>query len=166
MPDKQQSIILGGIVAGILSTSSLGFLNFLCCMGIIIGALVAVWHYTDTHELTIPSGTGATIGVMVGIVAVVISFVLNLILIKAGINHETAVNEFILNTWGDSMPPEQIEGIESQMNAEKGIVEYVLGIGIGLVFSSVFGAIGGGIGAKMFKKGGDNPTDFDTIDAL
>ena len=58
MPDKQQSIILGGIVAGILSTSYLGFLNLLCCMGIIIGALVAVWHYTDTHELTIPSGTG------------------------------------------------------------------------------------------------------------
>ena len=166
MPDKQQSIILGGIVAGVLSTSYLGMINFLCCMGIIVGALVAVWHYTDTNEITIPTGTGATMGLMVGVVAVVISSVLNLILIKAGINHETAINEFIINQWGDSMPPEQIEAMEAQMEAEKTIGQYALGIGIGLAVSSVFGAIGGSIGAKMFKKGGDEPSSLDEIDAL
>ena len=166
MPDHKQSIILGGLVAGVLSTSYLSFINFICCLGIIIGALVAVWHYTDTYEITIPTGKGATLGALAGIIAVLVSSVLNIILIKVGINHETAVTEFMLNSFGDSMPPEQVEAMEAQMEATKTVGQYALGIVIGLAVSSAFGAIGGAIGAKMFKKGGDEPTEFDAIEDL
>lgn len=166
MPDNKQSIILGGLVTGLLSTSYLGYINFICCLGILAGALVAVWHYTDTHELTIPTGKGATMGIMAALFGLLISTVLNYVLVKAGINHETAFTEFILNMFGDSMPPEQVEAMEAQMEQEKTALQYLLGIGGGVIVSSIFGAIGGSIGAKMFKKGGDEPMDSDIIEEL
>ena len=44
MPDTKQSILMGALVTGILSTSYLSLINLLCCLGVIAGALVAVWH--------------------------------------------------------------------------------------------------------------------------
>lgn len=155
MPDFKQSIILGGLVSGLLSTSYLGFINWLCCMGVLVGAIVAVWHYTDTNTLTIPTGQGAKLGAFSALIGLLISTVLNFILIKAGINHETAFSEFILNSFGSQMPPEQVEAMEEAMNQEKTIATYAQAIGIGSILFAIFGAIGGAIAAKMFKKGGD-----------
>ncbi len=166
MPDKKQSLLMGALVAGILSTSYLSLINLLCCMGVIAGAMVAVWHYTDTNELTIPTGTGAGMGAMAAIGGGVISMILNLVLIQAGIRHDVAMTEFILNTWGSSMPPEQIEAMEAQIEADFEFGAYFLNALLGFVISAVFGAIGGAIGAKVFKKGGDEPTDLSVIEEL
>ena len=95
MPDKKQSIILGSAVAAVLSTSYLGLVNCLCCAGIIAGAMVSVWHYTTNNELTISAGSGASMGAIVGIIAIVVSSILNLILIQLGVRSDLAVNNFI-----------------------------------------------------------------------
>ena len=166
MPDTKQSILLGAIVSGILSTSYLSFINLLCCLGVIAGALVAVWHYTDTNEITIPTGKGAGIGALAAIGGGVISMVLNLALIKAGIRHDIAFTEFMLNRFGDSMPPEQLDAMEAQIEAPFQFGAYMLNSLLGFGISAVFGAIGGSIGAKAFKKGGDEPTEFDVIEEL
>jgi len=157
---------MGALVTGILSTSYLGFINFVCCLGVIAGALVAVWHYTDTNEITIASGKGATLGVSAALGGLVIATVLNLILVSVGINHETAMQEWMINNMGDSLPPEQLEQMERDMEAGQSIGQRMMGLGIGAVVYTIFGAIGGAIGAKMFKKGGDEPTDADVIDQL
>jgi len=159
MPSKQQSIILGGLIAGLLSTSYLGLINLLCCAGVIIGALVSVWHYTDTNELTIKAGQGAVIGLLAALIGWGVSFVLNFILIKAGIRSDLVFSQFILDRFGDNMPQESVDELVEQMNAEMTLAKYLAGAVWGLLFP-VFGAIGGSIGALLFKKGGGEPTEF------
>ncbi|GMQ82555.1 MAG: hypothetical protein BMS9Abin05_2009 [Rhodothermia bacterium] len=160
MPSKQQSIILGGLVAGLLSTSYLGLINMLLCAGVIIGALVSVWHYTDTNELTIKAGQGAVIGLLAALVGWAVSLVLNYILIKAGVRSDLVFSQFILDRFGDSLPEESVDQILEQMKAEVTLAKYLTSALWGVFFSVVFGAIGGSIGAVLFKKGGDEPTEF------
>ena len=157
MPSKQQSIILGGLVAGLLSTSYLGLINFLCCAGVIIGAMVAVWHYTDTHRLTISAGEGAVIGLLAGLVGAVVSLILNYILIEMGIRSDQAISQFIINQFGDNMPPEQYDAMAEQMNADLTLSAYLANGLFAAILSLVFGAAGGAIGAAVFKKGEESP---------
>lgn len=166
MPDSKQSILLGALVTGLLSTSYLSYINILCCLGVIAGALVAVWHYTDTNELTIPTGKGAGLGTMAALGGTLIALVLNLVLIQVGIRHDLAIVEFMVNSFGDNMPPEQIEEMERQLEAPFEVGPYLLNGVFGLAISAAFGAIGGSIGAKLFKKGGDDPTELDVIEQL
>lgn len=157
MPPKGQSILLGAAAVAVLSTSYLGFINCLCCAGVILGAMAGVWHYTSTYNLTISAGQGAIIGLSAAALGVIISTLLNFVLIKAGIRSDLAVTEFILNTFGDSMPPEQAAAIEEQMEAEVTFGAYLFNGLIGIVIGIIFGAIGGVIGASVFKKGGAAP---------
>ena len=159
MSAKQQSILLGGLVVAVLSTSYLGFINCLCCAGVIIGAMAAVWHYTNTNELTIPTGEGALMGLSAAVVGFFIAFIINFILISLGIRHDLAITQAILNNFGDSMPPEQVEAMEDQMDAAITFGAYAINGIIGLVVSTIFGAIGGAIGAAVFKKGSDTPDE-------
>ena len=101
MPDSKQSILLGALVTGLLSTSYLSYINLLCCLGVIAGALVAVWHYTDTNELTIPTGKGAGLGAMAAMGGTVIAVVLNLVLLQMGIRHDLAAVEFMVKLLPD-----------------------------------------------------------------
>ena len=161
MPSKQQSIILGGLVVTILSTSYLSYVNFLCCLGVLAGAIVAVWHYTETNELTISSGDGAVMGILAALFGLVLASILNYALIKMGIRHDLAISQFILNSMGDNMPPEQYDAMVEQMEMEYSIGVMLKNLAFGAIAYVIFGAIGGLLGAKMFKKGGDEPTDFE-----
>ncbi|MEX0746709.1 MAG: hypothetical protein WD275_01835, partial [Rhodothermales bacterium] len=82
MPDKKQSIVLGAVVAALLSTSYLGFINCLCCAGMIIAGALTVWHYASTNEMTIPAGQGAVMGLIAAIIGSFVAIFLNFILIK------------------------------------------------------------------------------------
>jgi hypothetical protein len=162
MPDKQQSIILGGIVVTILSTSYLGLINMICCLGVLLGALAAVWHYTETYELTIKSGDGAKMGALAAIFGLVAASILNYILVAfLDIRSDQAIAQYVLDLFGDSMPPEQYDATMEEMNAPLTIGKALQGMLWGLVAFPIFGALGGILGAKMFKKGGDEPTEFD-----
>lgn len=161
MPSKQQSIILGGLVVTILSTSYLSYINMLCCLGVLTGSMVAVWHYTDTNEITIRSGEGAVMGILAALFGLVIASVLNFSLIKMGIRHDLAISQAILNFVGDSMPPEQYDAMVEQMEAEYTIGMMMKNMAFNAIPYVIFGAIGGLIGSKMFKKGGDEPADFE-----
>jgi len=155
MSDKTQSILIGGAVVAVLSTSYIGFINCLCCAGVIIGAMTAVWHYTNTNSLTIPAGQGAVIGLLAAIVGAVLAMLVNYILINLGIRSDQAIVEFILNRFGDQMPLEQVEAMEEQLDASLSFGIFFINSLIGLVVSTIFGAIGGAIGASVFKKGED-----------
>jgi hypothetical protein len=153
MPDKQQSVFLGSIVVALLSTSYIGYINFICCIGVIIGAVVAVWHYTDTHRLTIPAGRGAVLGLQAGLIGAVIALVLNYVLIQIGIRHDHLLVDFIINNMGDSLPPEQIDSMMDQRDEPVRLMPYMLQGTLGVLLSGAFGALGGSIGAALFKKG-------------
>lgn len=164
MPPKGPSVLLGAAIVAVLSTSYLGFINCFCCAGVILGSMAAVWHYTSTHELTIPAGQGALIGLSAAALGMLIATLLNFVLIKAGIRSDLAIVEFMIESFGENMPPEQIEALEEQLDAEVTLGSYLSNGIVGIVIGIIFGAIGGAIGASVFKKGGAAPDAPDAPD--
>lgn len=147
MSPKQQSILLGGLVAGVLSTSYLGLINVLCCAGIMIGAITSVWHYTSNTDDTVESGDGAVMGAGAGVVAVLVTTVLTYAIINPlGLGVEEGMMGIMQNYM--DMSEEQLQQMQAQQN--QGIGMIALGVGFSLILYSVFGAIGGAIGAAIF----------------
>lgn len=158
MPSRTQSILLGGLVAGILSTSVLGMINLLCCAGVIIGAVAGVWHYTETYQLTIPSGQGALIGALCGVVGALVAGVLNQLLVVMGLDFAMALQESLMRNL--NMSAEQMEQMrQMQQGQQGGAVWIILGTLFNVVLFAVFGAIGGAIGASVFQKGDPSAPD-------
>lgn len=165
MPDKQQSILLGTLVTAVLSTSYLGYINFICCLGVIIGSMTAVWHYTSNHGLTIPAGQGAGMGALVGGLGMIIGGLLSVALAAAGINAEGAILDAAIgfmenaaeNASGDELEQleEQIASLEAQRDGDTSIGDMAVSLFTGAIVGSIFGAIGGILGAVIFKKGAD-----------
>jgi hypothetical protein len=154
MPSRTQSIFIGGLVVGLLSTSVLGLINLACCAGVIIGAMVGVWHYTEEYQLTIPSGQGALIGALAGILGAIIAGILNQILVAAGLDFAAGFRETLMQMSNMEMTPEQMEAMEQQ--AQQGNWFLMLaGTLFSMVLYAIFGAIGGAIGASVFQKGDD-----------
>lgn len=158
MPEKKQSIILGAALVAVLSTSYLGLINCLCCAGVVIGALVAVWHYSSTNSITLTGGQGAVLGLTVALIGAAISAVLDYALMQAGIRVDQTIMQFILDRFGDQMPPESYDQLVEQMEETVTAGKFALQALFGVALSAGFGAIGGAIGASVFKKGGDDPS--------
>ena len=153
MSPKGQSILLGAGVVAVLSTSYLGFVNCLCCAGVIGGAMVAVWHYTTNNNLTIPAGEGAVIGLLAAVVGGIIAVILNLMLTGIGLGADEAIREFALEYLRDAVPPDQLDELEEQMEAGQTAGAILINGVCSVVIFAIFGAIGGVIGASVFKKG-------------
>lgn len=156
MPSRTQSILIGGLVAGLLSTSVLGMINLLCCAGVLIGAGVGVWHYTEENRLTIPAGQGALIGALCGVVGAVLAGVLNQLLVVMGLDFATAMQENVMRNFG--MSAEQLAQMREMQQAQQGNVLWaIMGTLFNVVLFAIFGAIGGAIGASIFQKGDAEP---------
>lgn len=153
MPSKTQSIIIGGLVAGILSTSYLGFINMLCCAGVIVGAVVGVMHYGRTYDLAVPAKDGVIMGILIAIFGAILSGILNYVLALAGIRADQVVQQFVLDSFSSNMSPDQIDEIERQMNRPVSLgMFFGLQFIFGLFLVSLFGAAGGAIGAAITRK--------------
>ncbi len=151
MPSRTQSILIGGLVVGLLSTSVLGLINLLCCAGVVIGAVVGVWHYTEEHRLTIPSSQGAIIGALCGVVGALIAGVLNQLLIVIGLDMAIALQESLMRNFG--MSAEQMEQMREMQAQQGNILWAIVGTLFNMVLFAVFGALGGALGASIFQKG-------------
>ncbi len=153
MSPKAQSILLGAGVVAVLSTSYLGFVNCLCCAGVIAGSMVAVWHYTTNNSLTLPTGEGVLMGVAAAAIGAVAALILNFFLTSLGLGADEAIRQFMLEYLRDAVPPEQFDEIEDQIATSATAGAYFLNGLCGVVIYVIFGAIGGAIGAAVFKKG-------------
>lgn len=101
-------------------------------------------------------------GALAAIFGLVVASILNYILIAVfDIRSDQVFSQYILNMVGDTLPPDQYDEMVDEMNAPVTIGKALQGMLWGLLVYPAFGAIGGIIGAKMFKKGGDEPTEFD-----
>ncbi len=156
MPSKTQSILLGGLVAGLLSTSYLSLINVLCCAGVIIGAIVAVWHYTSTYDLTIPTGQGATMGALAAVLGGIIGAALTYLLEAIGL---PGVQELMMGYYEGFLTPEQLAQIEQQQEAGASTGMSIIFFFVSLFIYAIFGAVGGAIGAAVFKKGNGEEGD-------
>jgi hypothetical protein len=166
---KQSSIILGAVVAALLGTLS-GILavqnpgntalGMLPCMLWIIAAALTVWHYTNTHKVSIKPGEGASMGAMAlglgGLISGVLSYVLQMIGVTPS-NEEIraqAIEQARKAYEEQGMSPEQIEQAIGMVESSMGFMSNpILGIVMGIVFSVIIGAIVGAVAAAIFKKG-------------
>ena len=134
-------------------------INQLCCLGVLIGAALSVWHYTTENEVTLKTSTGAGMGSGAALIGWALSSVLTWGLTLVGIGADRFTKRGAIESMEAQLPPEQADIIIPIME-EYFFVMYFVGI-----FSfAIFGAIGGAIATKMFKKGGDEPTDFDAAE--
>ena len=159
MSPKMQSMVMGGLVGGLLLVLSAFFgqssqivSGIMCCVAGIAGPLLASWHYTSNSELTMSSGQGAGLGAVVGSISALISTIFNYALQAAGIlpTQEEGIEMARRTMEEQGMSAEQIE---QNLQFAEMFSSPVLAIGVGLVMMVVIGAIGGIIGAAMFKHG-------------
>lgn len=152
MPTKSQSIVLAGVAIGVAAAilaliPSVG--SCLACIAYICAGLLAVWHYTDRHTLTLKGGQGAGLGSLAGIVAVVVAAVLGYLFSFIGLTppFRQAMEEQLS---ASGMDPAQMEQFMELMSSPLFFVGMTI---LGIIIGAIGGAIGGVIGASVFKKG-------------
>ena len=167
MPSKLTSVLIGGLASGLIGTlitiaadvltnpgsqnPGLGIIfGLLGCLTMITSGLIAVWHYTGEHDLTLTGGQGVGIGALAGIAYGVIGTVLTRILMMAG----------VLPGVDETMQQMEDLGAMDGPGAEFTVMwlEFTMGWGgviLAVVFGVITGLIGGAIGAAIFKRGAE-----------
>ena len=176
MPSKSNSILIGGLVAGLIGTviavvstqMTMGALEsgdqpnqmvqlvfgLIGCLVPVSAGLIAVWHYTGENELTLRGGQGVGLGALTGIayavVAVALGFLLQWLNVLPSPDEymDTFVNSGALDQAGE-------EAADAILRWTEFMVRWG-SIIMALVFGVVMGLIGGAIGAAMFKRGEDD----------
>lgn len=158
------SLLLGAVVA--IAPSMLGRLlppnqatqmvfGCLSCLAIVAGGAVAVWHYTKATRTTLAAGEGAKMGLSTGAVALVISTALTLVFwLFAGMPSMGDYMAEQMQRGGQDVPPEQAEMVAA-MFSSPGMIAGIIVASVVVMLGAP--ALGGLLGASIFKKGGDLP---------
>ena len=152
MDNKRPSMLgpalIGGAVAGVFS--GIPFLNCLCCLWIIGGAMLASHLLAKDSLVSLTAGDGAIVGIFTGIVAAVVDALIGIPL--------HAVNSEVMRRIMERLA-QYTEDMPAGWNAwlEKGAGGVTASMFfLALLFSAVvfaaFGALGGIIGASLFGK--------------
>lgn len=154
MTIRQQSILIGAVVTGVLSTSYLNFINAVCCLGVIIGGVVAVQQFTTRSGTSIEVGDGAILGALSGVGGAVIGSILDTALRPLNLDSSSIsqgmMENFMQGMQGqEGMSPEMMQ----QFQDGGGMMTILFGLIVGMVINAIFGAIGGAIGAAAFGSG-------------
>ena len=165
MPNKMQSILLVGVIAGLVGVLA-SFIpaagDFIGCLAYIGAGMLAVWHYTDNNKVTLTGGQGIGLGVLTCIAAFITGLILDVLLRALAIKP----------SWQEEMRRGMEQG-GTDMAQLGGFGEFmtspgfvVVMMGIGLIFSVIAGVIGGVIGSKLFKRGEEEDTVQDSSDLI
>ncbi len=140
--------LIGGAVAGILS--GIPFVNCLCCLWIIGGAMLAAYLLTKDSPVVLSAGDGAIVGIFTGIVAAFVEVIIS-------IPFKAVTDKFMRNMidrfseYYDEMP----QGWESWFEGgafDASFVWTIIGLVISAVIFAALGALGGIIGISLFGK--------------
>lgn len=142
---------MGALVIGILGTSYLNFINFVCCLGVFIGSIVAVQQYTVLETPVIEAGDGAILGALAGVGGAVLGALFNLVLRPLGLDASSVMQESMMSMMGEmqgqqGMSPEMMQ----QYQQGGGIGGFLMGLAFSLVIYAIIGAIGGALGTAIF----------------
>lgn len=171
MTPRQQSILVGALVIGVLSTSYLGLINFLCCLGVIIGGVVAAQQFVSRAGTSIEAGDGAVLGALAGAGGAVLAAIFDRALRPLNLDSQSVsqgmMESFMEMQGQQGTSPEEMM---QQFQGGEGTVMVIVGFVIGVVVNSIFGAIGGAIGAALFGgeeapgQGGTQTAEAEIVD--
>jgi hypothetical protein len=76
MNNKLKPALLGGLIVGLLS--AIPFINYCCCIWAIGGGAVAGFLYIKSSPTPVPTGDGAIVGALAGVVGALIYLIIGL----------------------------------------------------------------------------------------
>ncbi|MFH1940899.1 MAG: hypothetical protein ABIL68_02250, partial [bacterium] len=129
--------------------------NCLCCMWILLGGFVGVYLYQRDLPpgIEFSSGQGALVGLLSGIFGALFGTFLTYFFFAVwGFNPGQDIIQNILESRGDLSP--EVENLLQDLQDKGGINPFFVFIGLffSLIIDSIFGTVGGIIGAAIFKK--------------
>ena len=165
-PSMFMPALIGGGIAGVLS--GIPFVNCLCCIWIIGGAMLSAHLLSKDSPVALSSGDGAIVGIFAGIIAAVVDFIIS-------IPFQAMSSELFQNfmekfaEYSDDLPEgwESLLESGSDLSAAWTILFFVFSI----VIFSALGALGGILGISLFgkkaarKKQGATDVPEDTSDS-
>lgn len=140
--------LIGGGLAGVLS--AIPFVNCLCCLWIIGGAMLSAYLLSKDSKVLLTSGDGAIVGGLTGIIAAIVDFFVSIPFQAMSDEMARSIMEKI-SEYADEIP----EGWESFLEGggfEASMAMNILGLLIAAVVFSILGALGGILGMSMFGK--------------
>jgi hypothetical protein len=152
-PSKLNPALIGGAVIGILTT--IPGINCLCCMWIIFGGGLAAYIYWRKLPVDIEfnTGEGALIGLLAGIFGALFSTLIHYLFL-ALIGFDSGHENF--DSWissNEDIPVEIEEFIRSFFEEQSSSTFFtIIYIFFSLIINSIFGTLGGIIGANLFSK--------------
>jgi hypothetical protein len=149
-PSKLQPALLGGAVLGVLSVLPIVSLANCCCIWFITGGLVAAWVMQQNHPLPIAPGDGAIVGLLAGVFGALVWLVLSIPLHAITGGMERQLIGRILERAGD-LPPDARASLE-RWQGGGGFFLVFIGFCIQLIVGSAVAAVGGLVGALLFRK--------------
>ena len=167
MSRELQSAALSGVAIGVLATlmaliPTAG--GCLACLAYIGAGIMAVWHYSTTNQVNVPSGKGIVLGILAGIAATVVALILSDILRSVGWmpGLEETIAQMEEAGSLDAMDASTRETVLGFVGMMFGFVGKI----VGLLIGALAGLIGGAIGAAMFKdKFEEADSDFGDAEA-
>jgi hypothetical protein len=142
-----RALLISGAIAGAVSAllsaiPIINFVNCLLCAWLWLGGIFAVWLYRKNAggPTLVDTGRGAVIGLVAGLFGAVVASILTAI-VGAG---------------APALPAETMAQLEDQLGEAAEVItnpgaSLAVGILFNLILYPLFGAIGGLIGAAVFK---------------
>jgi hypothetical protein len=140
--------LVGGAIAGVLS--GIPLLNCLCCLWIIGGAMLASYLLAKDSPVSLTAGDGAIVGIFTGIIAAIVRAILSIPLHAVEAQFARSLMQR-LSQYAEEMP----SGWQSWLDrgtAGASVSWLLFGLVISAAIFSALGALGGVIGASVFRK--------------
>ena len=149
---KLQPAVLGGVLIGVLSALpivSAG--NLCCCLWVLLGGAVAAYLLQQNQSTPLSVGDGAIVGMLAGLVGAVVGTVLTIpVLLMFGPLQAEYMARILDNP---EIPPEAKQALGNFMpSGGFSVVWLMFTLFFSLVVDSIFGTLGGMLGALFFKK--------------
>jgi hypothetical protein len=156
-PSKLLPALYGGVIMGVISAVPfLNLLNCLCCAGIMVGGLMSVFFYKNDLTPSMPpltSSDGLQLGALAGVFGAIVGTILHAVTLAAfgNVGSETVMQ--ILRSFGDQIPPQVLDQIESGMQQSGGFsgLSILWTFLTSIILDPLFGLLGGLIGYSFFK---------------
>jgi len=155
---KLKPALISGVIFGIVSVIPLvGALNCVCCAWLLVCGIVAVKMFISNNPSPVSSSEGATVGALAGAVAGIISnmvsWTINIVKMR-DLSTEQIRQEFEKAlAQQPNLTAEQYDQVIKIMDIILGSLPLfiILFFLVGIIIMTIFGALGGVIGVKLFK---------------
>jgi hypothetical protein len=154
-PSYSQPAVIGGVIMGVLSALPLVSAgNLCCCLWVICGGVIAAYLVQQNQSGPITPADGALVGLLAGLIGALVRSIVKVPLDFLMAPFEQAMLQRILDA--GTLPPEWRDVLEGYSSRGREFAFQIVGRILGLMFwmfiGGIFSALGGLIGAMIFRK--------------